>query len=114
CDPAQGKLSIYQIDLLSGRTTGPLYFQTDDSRKRDEIKTDLTYTIEDAWGEHQIKSGIEFANESYGDTPTTNPILQSLLRPCTTCRDTNGNPVKNAVKGSQTLTQFSPVSVHQR
>ena len=75
CDPSQGKLSMFQIDLLNGTTTGPFPVRTDDSRKRDSIKADLSYTVEDAWGEHQIKSGMEFAEESFSDSPITNPVL---------------------------------------
>ena len=49
CDPSLGKSSIYQINLQNGTITGPLSFTNDDHRIRHAIKTDLTYTLEDAW-----------------------------------------------------------------
>ncbi|HZE88066.1 MAG TPA: TonB-dependent receptor plug domain-containing protein, partial [Verrucomicrobiae bacterium] len=114
CDPSQGKLSMFQIDLLNGTTTGPFPVRTDDSRKRDSIKADLSYTVEDAWGEHQIKSGMEFAEESFSDSPITNPVLTDLLQACPECRDQNGQPIPNAVKGFQTLIVSQPTVVDQR
>jgi len=114
CDPSVGRLSIYDINLTNGTTTGPYFVQSSDTRKRDAIKTDLSYTVEDAWGEHQIKSGLEFANESYGNAPTTNPFFLSFLDDCPSCRDPQGNPIPNAVTGVQSLFQAQPVVVDQR
>jgi len=114
CDPSLAKLSIYQFNLNTGTVTGPYFFENSDSRKRDSIKTDLSYTIEDAWGEHQIKSGLEFANESFGDTPTTNPFFLNFYTDCPGCRDQNGQPIPNAVQGAQVLVQAQPVVVDQR
>jgi hypothetical protein len=113
CDPTQGKLSIYQIDLTNGTTTGPFPTKTNDSRTRSSIKTDLSYSIEDAWGEHQVKSGIEFSQEGFSDNPINNPVMVDLLQPCPECRDQNGQPIRNAVKGIQTLTVSDPVILSQ-
>jgi hypothetical protein len=114
CDPAFGPTSIYQIDAVTGTTTGPFPTRSDDSRTRKSIKSDLTYTLEDAWGEHQIKSGIEFQDEKFEDTPINNPILLDFTEPCGGCRDENGNPIQNAVQGPQILQVFSPTVLDVR
>src|SRR5262249_38170303 len=74
CDPAGGERRIFQNDLVTGRVTGPFNQETDDSRTRKGMKTDLSYDIEDGWGQHSIKSGFEFANEGFSDEPITNPL----------------------------------------
>jgi outer membrane receptor protein involved in Fe transport len=113
CDPGKGRVSIYQQDLLSGTITGPFPNRDDDSRIRNSIKTDLSYTVEDAWGEHQIKSGLEFADEKYENTPVRNPYFINLYRDCPGCR-LNGLPVPNAVIGIQNLVVPTPVVLNQR
>ena len=72
CDPQLGEKLVYRLDLLDGRVTGPYPNKIDDGRTRNAIKTDLSYTIEDAWGQHSIKSGIEFADEKFEDKPINN------------------------------------------
>ncbi len=113
CDPALGNATIQQFDLITGTTTGPLFFSTDDSRIRNSVKTDLTYTIEDAWGEHQIKSGLEFADEKFEDQPVTNAFFQNLYEPCKGCQ-AGGVPIPNAVEGIQILTVSDPVILDQK
>jgi outer membrane receptor protein involved in Fe transport len=117
CDPAlapAGTISIAQFDLINGTTTGPLPFEFDDSRTRNAIKTDLTYTIEDAWGEHQLKSGLEFADEKYSDEPINNSFFLNVYEPCPSCRDAIGQPIPNAVEGLQFLQTPTPSRLNQR
>ena len=117
CDPAlapPGAVSIYQINLVTGTTTGPFTFKNNDSRIRNSIKTDLTYTIEDAWGEHQLKSGLEFADEKFEDTQINNPLFVNVFEPCPECRDATGTPVPNAVRGVQFLSTPTPVTLEPR
>ena len=114
CDPTLGRTSIQQFDLVNGTTSGPLWFKFDDSRTRSALKSDLTYTIEDAWGEHQIKSGLELSSEGYHNEPINNPFFVNLYRPCPECRDPSGQPLQNAVKGTQILTVPTPVQLEQR
>jgi len=114
CNEANGDTSIQQFDLIHGTTTGPLFFSSDDSRVRNSVKSDLTYTIEDAWGEHQIKSGIEFADEKFEDEPVTNAFFVNLYEPCRNCSDAQGRPIIDAVEGIQILTVSDPVEMDQR
>jgi outer membrane receptor protein involved in Fe transport len=114
CSEALGDTSIQQFDLINGTTTGPLAFASDDRRVRNSIKSDLTYTLEDAWGEHQIKSGLEFADEAFENEPINNPFFVNLYEPCGECRDVNGQPIPNAVKGAQILTVPTPVQLDQK
>jgi outer membrane receptor protein involved in Fe transport len=114
CDPALGNPTISQFNLTDGTITGPLNFENDDSRIRNSIKTDLTYTLEDAWGEHQIKSGLEFADEKFHDEPINNPFFVNSYEACSTCRDTNGQPILNAIEGFSILTVPSPTQLDQR
>ena len=114
CDPAQGDPSIYQINVITGTTTGPFWIKSDDTRTRNALKTDISYTLEDAWGEHQIKSGIEFADEKFSDTPINNAFFVNAYEPCPSCRDPQGNPLPNAVTGVQNLTVPTPTIVDQR
>jgi hypothetical protein len=114
CDPGLGNPTIYQIDVINGTTTGPLWFAFDDTRKRNSIKTDLTYTLEDAWGEHQIKSGLEFADEKFEDEPINNPFFVNIYEDCRICRGPGGGAAMNAIEGAQILTVPTPVELDQR
>lgn len=114
CDPAKGEDTIYQIDLFTNRVTGPYFFANDDSRTRNSIKTDLSYNVEDAWGQHNIKAGIEFADEQFEDNPTTNPIVLDNTRPF---QDTSvgggGTLSPDAIQGVQVVQTAEPLEVHQ-
>ncbi len=116
CDPALGERRMYQFDLFRGTISGPFNLKTDDERIRNAIKTDLTYTVEDALGQHNIKTGIEFADESFHDTPITNPFLVDATRPFLSAGGpVGGQPVTNplAVRGEQLLTVFDPLMTEQ-
>ncbi len=114
CDPAKGENKIYQIDLFTNKITGPYFFDNDDSRTRNSIKTDLSYNIEDAWGQHNIKAGIEFADEQFEDNPITNPILLDNTQPFVD-RNAGGGGVPNPDAVSGTLVMIGPtdLQVHQ-
>ncbi|HXI02396.1 MAG TPA: carboxypeptidase regulatory-like domain-containing protein [Candidatus Saccharimonadales bacterium] len=113
CDPTLGKPSIYQIDNISGTVTGPFPSKTGDQRLRNSIRADLTYTIEDAWGEHQIKSGLEFSDEKFRDDPINNPLFIDNYVPCRNCLDQTRQPIPNAVSGYQVLRVPSPIQLKQ-
>ena len=82
CDPLAGNPSMYQIDFNRGTSTGPYPFKTDDERIRRSIRSDFTYTLEDRWGDHQLKAGLEFANEKFQDEPYENPTLLNDYERC--------------------------------
>ncbi len=114
CDPQYGEKLVYRVDLLDGRITGPYPTQTDDSRIRNAIKTDLSYTIEDAWGQHSIKSGFEFADEKFEDYPINNPILlddTTPRRPSIVSGSTPPRP--DEIMGNQVLLTYQPLQTPQ-
>ncbi len=114
CDPQLGERRIYQVDLISGTVNGPFNFSNDDTRTRNSIKTDLSYNIEDAWGQHNIKSGIEFADEKFEDNPISNPLLVDVTEPYQNTSTTGGgqlNPL--AIQGVQLLQTFQPLVTPQ-
>ncbi|HXI04055.1 MAG TPA: carboxypeptidase regulatory-like domain-containing protein [Candidatus Saccharimonadales bacterium] len=127
CDPRNGPVSIYEIDLHRGITTGPYPNKTNDDRQRNSIRTDLTYTIEDAWGEHQLKTGLEFADEKYQDAPINNPYFLNGYDRCedvcvdpnspscpSLCKTTSGAVLVNDVAGFQILFAPSPITLDQK
>jgi len=114
CDPQLGEKATYQLDLVQGTINGPFNVQTDDERVRNSIKTDLSYNVEDALGQHNIKSGIEFADEKFSDSPITNPFLVDVTRKFDNEQTTGGgitNPF--AVDGFQQITTFDPLITPQ-
>ncbi len=113
CDPTLGPTSIYQIDRIRGTRSGPFPIRADDERLRNAIRADLTYTLEDAWGEHQIRSGLEFQDEKFSDEPINNAIFFNTYRPCRNCRDANNQPILNAVEGRQVLSTPTPTRLDQ-
>ncbi|MGH9869167.1 MAG: TonB-dependent receptor [Candidatus Polarisedimenticolia bacterium] len=115
CNPARGEKQQYVIDLITGQTSGPFPTQLDQKATRNSIKTDLSYTIEDAWGQHSIKSGIEFQDEKFNDEPLTNPILIDVTEPFqNTLSGGSGDPsAVDAVRGFQILQTFEPLRTPQ-
>ena len=115
CNPARGERDIYQFDLITGRVDGPYFTKTDDSRVRNSIKTDLSYNIEDALGQHNIKSGIEFADEKFHDEPIINPFLQDVTFPANPGVGSSGGQggSDDRVTGFQVLTVFEPLQTPQ-
>ncbi len=113
CDPKLGPTSIYQIDRIEGTRSGPFPTRSDDERQRNAIRADLTYTLEDAWGEHQIKSGMEFQDEKFSDEPISNAIFLNAYEPCRNCRDSRGEPIPDAVQGYQVLLTPTPTRLQQ-
>ncbi len=114
CDPTLGTTSIYQVNLLTGRTTGPFPSRRDDSRTRTALRGDVTLAVDDAWGEHELRAGVEFTREELEDAPVDNPFLINAYEPCPYCRDANGNPIPNAVTGCQVLSVPTPTSADVR
>jgi len=114
CDPQLGEKRIYQIDLIQGTVNGPFNGKTDDERIRNSIKTDLSYNVEDALGQHNIKSGIEFSDEKFSDNPISNPFLQDVTRPFESTVTSGGGVINPyAVSGFQQITSFNPLVTPQ-
>ncbi|MGH9870684.1 MAG: TonB-dependent receptor [Candidatus Polarisedimenticolia bacterium] len=113
CNPARGEKRTFQQDLITGGVTGPFNVKTDDSRTRNSIKTDLSYTIEDAWGQHSLKSGLEFADEKFSDSVITNPLLVDVTRPVQSEREGDGSTLPDQISGLQQLQTFDPLETPQ-
>ncbi|HKY34176.1 MAG TPA: carboxypeptidase regulatory-like domain-containing protein [Candidatus Polarisedimenticolia bacterium] len=117
CNPARGSNEVYQADLITGQVTGPYFLKYSETGIRNSIKTDLSYTIEDAFGQHSIKSGIEFADEKFNDEELQNPLLIDVTKPFETTQqgDTGGGTsASDKVSGFQLLTVASPLVTPQR
>ncbi len=112
CDPESGETRTYQFDLQTGRTNGPYFFLNDDDRIRNQLKTDLSYNIEDAWGQHNIKSGIEIADEKFHDDPTINPFLIDNTEPRVP-DPSDPSFVPGQIQGSQLLLTANPLVTPQ-
>lgn len=114
CDPAFGEKRTYQVDIFTGRINGPYFFKNDDTRIRNAIRADVSYNIEDAWGQHNVKSGLEFADEKYRDEPIINPVLIDQTRPLLG-GDLSQGPVSSIgrVQGFQFLQISRPLQTPQ-
>ena len=62
----------------------------------------------------RTKSGLEFADEKFENSPINTPLFINIYEPCPECRDINGQPILNAVTGTQILTVPTPVQLDQR
>ncbi len=113
CNPESGERRIYQYDVFTGRTNGPFYFKDDDSRIRNSIKTDVSYNIEDAWGQHNIRTGVEIQDEKFDDAPIVNPILVDATQPFRADLVTGTTQRSDQVIGSQTLEVAKPLQTPQ-
>jgi outer membrane receptor protein involved in Fe transport len=111
CNPSIGERRTFQTDLITGGVTGPFNVKTDDTRTRNSIKTDLSYTVEDAWGQHSLKAGLEFADEKFTDEPLTNPLLVDVTQPIQPLGQ--GTVLPNAISGLQQLQTFDPLVTPQ-
>jgi hypothetical protein len=114
CDPTKGRPSIYQVDWVNGGTSGPLWFQTDDSRILTTARADLTVAAPDLLGEHLLRSGIEVTDAKLDDDSVYNSFFQNFYQPCPWCTDLGGNPIPDAVIGYQILTVPLPSGNRQR
>jgi outer membrane receptor protein involved in Fe transport len=111
CAPERGEHGIYQISQYTDQVTGPFYLKSDQKATRKSLKTDLSYAIEDAWGQHSIKAGFEFQNEAFDDAPITNPILFDATHPPRLGGDTQS--AEEIVEGYQVLLTFDPLVTPQ-
>jgi len=115
CMPQLGEKRTYQIDLVEGTINGPFNVQTDDSRVRNAIRTDLSYNVEDKLGQHNIKSGIEFSDEKFNDNPLNNPLLVDVTVPFQRTVAGGGSDALSpfAITGVQQITSFNPLVTPQ-
>jgi outer membrane receptor protein involved in Fe transport len=105
---------LYKQNLRTNQVTGPFWIKSDQQATRNSIKTDLSYTIEDALGQHSVKSGIEFADEKYDDHPIWNPLLVDNTQPrLQQGSDTGGTGDATAVTGFQVLQTRFPLETPQ-
>ncbi|HEY3175453.1 MAG TPA: carboxypeptidase regulatory-like domain-containing protein [Candidatus Polarisedimenticolia bacterium] len=116
CNPARGEKRTYTVDLVNGQIGGPFPFRGDDTRERNSIKTDLSYNIEDFLGQHNIKAGIEFADEKFRDNPVFNPQLLDVTTPFNPPPSSGGGQTANTdeVNGFQLLLTYDPLVTPQR
>ena len=116
CMPQLGEKRTYQIDLVDGTINGPFNVQTDDERSRNAIRADLSYNIEDSFGQHNIKTGIEFADESFEDNPLNNPLLVDVTEPFQRTVSGGGTDALSpfAITGIQQVTSFDPLVTPQK
>ncbi len=116
CSPEHGERATYQIDGLTGRVNGAFYLQQDQHTSGDGLKSDLSYTIEDAWGQHAIKGGFEIQNETFEDEPLYNPILYDYTERWVPTAMGQVPPAEAAdlIEGIQTLQVFEPPITPQR
>jgi hypothetical protein len=106
CDRSNDVTNIYQIDRISGLTSGPYPVQDSDSRARTAVASDFSMEIDDVWGTHSIKTGFEFKRETYDRLAVLNPILFGNLKP-ETGADIGTRSISPAgVTGSQTLAAY--------
>jgi len=54
---------------------GPYNIETDQDLDRTTLRSDLSYTLDNAGGQHAIKAGFEFNVESYAESGLNNPVL---------------------------------------
>ncbi|MGH9867315.1 MAG: carboxypeptidase regulatory-like domain-containing protein [Candidatus Polarisedimenticolia bacterium] len=115
CNPSRGEKKIYQIDGLTNQVNGPFFLDLDQDIVRNGLKTDLSLTVEDAWGQHSIKGGFEVQDETFNDHPLANPILFDYTRPFEPV--TEGGSSTSAVDrvtDYQILQVFDPLITPQR
>jgi outer membrane receptor protein involved in Fe transport len=55
----------YRLEANTNRTSGPYFFQEQDSRTRDTIKADLSYYLDDLFGSHDLRMGMIAEREGY-------------------------------------------------
>lgn len=110
CDPTLGEISIFYTSLTTGFTGGPLSLRTDDSRTRKAIRAEIGYEPQARHGDHDLRVGFEADQEEFEDDVIDNPILVDATVPCPSCRDSNGQPLPNAVTGVQQLLAPTPAA----
>ncbi len=69
----------YVLSLNNNRRTGPYFFNNNDSRTRDSIKEDFSFTIPDMMGNHDVKMGMVWEKEGYDSNLEQRPIWQIRL-----------------------------------
>lgn len=115
CNPQRGEKRTYVVDLITNRVSGPFNLLDDQRSGRNAIKTDLSYNIEDMLGQHNIKAGIEFQDESFRDDFLLNPTLVDLTEPFTSTVMTGGGASggNDQVRGAQLLQVADPLVTPQ-
>ena len=65
--------------------SGAYFTQAGADLTRTTLRADLSYTIEEAAGQHAVKTGFQYDLESYGEGRVTNPILTDRTCGSDTC-----------------------------
>jgi len=73
CDPFHEDL--YTIDIREGTTDGPYYQTSRDTRRRDALRSDLSWYRDTSHGSHNLKGGFELSREDY-----TNQVRTAKVR----------------------------------
>ncbi len=116
CNPQRGERSLYQFEVFTGRTYGAYFLEQDGHAEGNGLRTDLSFTIENAGGQHAIKAGFEAQDETYRDSPLKNPVLYDATKRYVPRAGTAPPPAEAAdyVEGSQTLLVFEPQTTPMR
>jgi hypothetical protein len=114
CNPVLGDHDLYMIGPFYHRVTGPFYLKSDQRAERKALRADLSYSVDDAWGQHSIKAGFELGNETFDDAPITNPVMIDATYPYKPVGQ--NDPAKsadNVVSGVQVLQVYDPLVARQ-
>jgi len=62
---------LYTIDVREGTTDGPYYQTSRDTRRRNALRSDLSWYRDTSHGSHSLKGGVELSREDYSDQVRT-------------------------------------------
>jgi hypothetical protein len=81
CDPFAD--DAYTIDIVTGITRGPYFQEASDERTRDTLRMDLSLFVDGFGGTHNLKMGLEYADEDYQQTQRQDRIriLDRVVEP---------------------------------
>ncbi|MBI1951501.1 MAG: carboxypeptidase regulatory-like domain-containing protein [Acidobacteria bacterium] len=70
----------FTIDQRLGVTSGPYYLDFADKRRRVTLRQDLSLSVPDYWGSHDLKLGYVVEKEDFERATEGRPILAPILR----------------------------------
>jgi len=71
----------YTIDQATRITSGPFYEDFSDRRRRFTFREDLSASVPDYWGSHDLKLGVVFERESFDRLTESRGILAPFIPP---------------------------------